>query len=47
MLTHTSMATNLAQLEPFVPMGPGDRILAVLPFFHDAGSKGERHGLTA
>ncbi|MEU7034816.1 4-coumarate--CoA ligase family protein [Streptomyces sp. NPDC046237] len=37
MLTHTSIATNLAQLEPFVPMGPGDRILAVLPFFHIYG----------
>ncbi|RSS33682.1 4-coumarate--CoA ligase family protein [Streptomyces sp. WAC08241] len=37
MLTHTSIATNLAQLEPFIPMGPGDRILAVLPFFHIYG----------
>ncbi|MFE0649339.1 AMP-binding protein [Streptomyces sp. NPDC059534] len=37
MLTHTSIATNLAQLDPFVPMGPGDRILAVLPFFHIYG----------
>ncbi|MFJ7064735.1 4-coumarate--CoA ligase family protein [Streptomyces sp. NPDC101115] len=37
MLTHTSIATNLAQLEPLMPMGPGDRILAVLPFFHVYG----------
>ncbi|MFD0372742.1 4-coumarate--CoA ligase family protein [Streptomyces sp. NPDC127114] len=37
MLTHTSVATNLAQLEPLMPMGPGDRILAVLPFFHVYG----------
>ncbi|MEU9865265.1 4-coumarate--CoA ligase family protein [Streptomyces sp. NPDC047971] len=37
MLTHTSIATNLSQLEPFIPMGPGDRILAVLPFFHIYG----------
>ncbi|MFE5730087.1 4-coumarate--CoA ligase family protein [Streptomyces sp. NPDC056528] len=37
MLTHTSIATNLAQLEPFIPTGPGDRILAVLPFFHIYG----------
>ncbi|MEU1229268.1 4-coumarate--CoA ligase family protein [Streptomyces sp. NPDC005828] len=37
MLTHTSIATNLAQLDPLIPMGPGDRILAVLPFFHIYG----------
>ncbi|MEU3605153.1 AMP-binding protein [Streptomyces sp. NPDC035033] len=37
MLTHASVATNLAQLEPFIPMGPGDRILAILPFFHIYG----------
>ncbi|MET7601688.1 4-coumarate--CoA ligase family protein [Streptomyces avermitilis] len=37
MLTHRSIATNLAQLEPAVPAGPGDRILAVLPFFHIYG----------
>ncbi|MEU7025168.1 AMP-binding protein [Streptomyces sp. NPDC046275] len=37
MLTHTSIATNLAQLEPLLPMGPGERILAVLPFFHVYG----------
>ncbi|MFF1742576.1 4-coumarate--CoA ligase family protein [Streptomyces mirabilis] len=37
MLTHRSIATNLAQLVPFLPMGEGERILAVLPFFHIYG----------
>ncbi|GGN14362.1 4-coumarate--CoA ligase family protein [Streptomyces fuscichromogenes] len=37
MLTHRQIATNLAQLEPAVPAGPGDRILAVLPLFHIYG----------
>ncbi|MEV3857420.1 4-coumarate--CoA ligase family protein [Streptomyces sp. NPDC050095] len=37
MLTHRNIATNLAQLEPLIPMGPGDRLLAVLPFFHIYG----------
>jgi len=37
MLTHRSIATNLAQLAAYVPMGPGERILAVLPFFHIYG----------
>ncbi|MCW7942393.1 AMP-dependent synthetase [Streptomyces hygroscopicus] len=37
MLTHRSIATNLAQLQPLVASGPGDRILAVLPFFHIYG----------
>ncbi|MEU3501835.1 4-coumarate--CoA ligase family protein [Streptomyces hundungensis] len=37
MLTHRNIATNLAQLHPVVPMVPGDRILAVLPFFHIYG----------
>ncbi|MFF2010273.1 4-coumarate--CoA ligase family protein [Streptomyces sp. NPDC058195] len=37
MLTHRSIATNLEQLRPFIPMGPGARILAVLPFFHIYG----------
>jgi acyl-CoA synthetase (AMP-forming)/AMP-acid ligase II len=37
MLTHRSIATNLAQLDPMLAMGPGDRILAVLPFFHIYG----------
>lgn len=51
MLTHRSIATNLAQIEPFVPMGSGDRILAVLPFFHIYGltalmNAPLRHGAT-
>ncbi|WEO96782.1 4-coumarate--CoA ligase family protein [Streptomyces sp. FXJ1.172] len=37
MLTHRQIATNLAQLDSAVPAGPGDRILAVLPFFHIYG----------
>ncbi|WP_066955231.1 4-coumarate--CoA ligase family protein, partial [Streptomyces lushanensis] len=37
MLTHRSIATNLAQLQPVMPMRRGDRILAVLPFFHIYG----------
>ncbi|MEV0638772.1 4-coumarate--CoA ligase family protein [Streptomyces sp. NPDC050619] len=37
MLTHQQIATNLAQLETVITTGPGDRILAVLPFFHIYG----------
>ncbi|MFF8674542.1 4-coumarate--CoA ligase family protein [Streptomyces sp. NPDC015242] len=37
MLTHRQIATNLAQLAPAIPAGPGDRVLAVLPFFHIYG----------
>ncbi|MFM9497168.1 4-coumarate--CoA ligase family protein [Streptomyces galilaeus] len=37
MLTHRQIATNLAQLEPAITASPGDRILAVLPFFHIYG----------
>ncbi|PWJ07696.1 4-coumarate--CoA ligase family protein [Streptomyces sp. NWU49] len=37
MLTHRQIATNLAQLQPLITTGPGDRILAVLPFFHIYG----------
>ncbi|GAA3787829.1 4-coumarate--CoA ligase family protein [Streptomyces phyllanthi] len=37
MLTHRSIATNLAQLEPATRFGPGERVLAVLPFFHIYG----------
>ncbi|MEV0557487.1 AMP-binding protein, partial [Streptomyces sp. NPDC050597] len=46
MLTHRNIATNLAQLSPTMPMGPGDRILAVLPFFHVSGSKGQQPSTT-
>ncbi|MEU1089492.1 4-coumarate--CoA ligase family protein [Streptomyces sp. NPDC005892] len=37
MLTHRSIATNLEQLQPFVPLLRGEPILAVLPFFHIYG----------
>ncbi|WP_395574099.1 4-coumarate--CoA ligase family protein [Streptomyces sp. BK79] len=37
MLTHRQIATNLAQLAPLMPAAPGDRVLAVLPFFHIYG----------
>lgn len=37
MLTHRQIATNLAQLRSVMSVGPGDRILAVLPFFHIYG----------
>ncbi|CAL9488779.1 4-coumarate--CoA ligase family protein [Streptomyces sp. enrichment culture] len=37
MLPHRQIATNLAQLNPAIPAGPGDRVLAVLPFFHIYG----------
>ncbi|MET9731282.1 4-coumarate--CoA ligase family protein [Streptomyces sp. NPDC006458] len=37
MLTHRQIATNLAQLEPAISAERGERILAVLPFFHIYG----------
>jgi acyl-CoA synthetase (AMP-forming)/AMP-acid ligase II len=37
MLTHRQIATNLAQLEPAIDTAPGERVLAVLPFFHIYG----------
>ncbi|MFC3573051.1 4-coumarate--CoA ligase family protein [Streptomyces yaanensis] len=37
MLTHRQIATNLAQIRPLMGTGPGERILAVLPFFHIYG----------
>ncbi|MFK4112327.1 4-coumarate--CoA ligase family protein [Streptomyces sp. NPDC002176] len=37
MLTHRQIATNLAQLEPAITVEPGERILAILPFFHIYG----------
>ncbi|MFD0315712.1 4-coumarate--CoA ligase family protein [Streptomyces flavalbus] len=37
MLTHRQIATNLAQLEPVMGTSPGERVLAVLPFFHIYG----------
>ncbi|MDI3386454.1 4-coumarate--CoA ligase family protein [Streptomyces sp. B-S-A8] len=51
MLTHRNIATNLAQLHPSMPLGQGERILAVLPFFHIYGltalvNAPLRHGAT-
>ncbi|MBC9727160.1 4-coumarate--CoA ligase family protein [Streptomyces sp. TRM68367] len=51
MLTHRQIATNLAQLQPAIAAGPGDRILAVLPFAHIYGlttlmNMPLRHGAT-
>ncbi|MFJ4921027.1 AMP-binding protein [Streptomyces sp. NPDC088725] len=37
MLTHRAIATNLAQLEPLTPVGPGHRVLAAQPFFRAYG----------
>ncbi|MEU6318397.1 4-coumarate--CoA ligase family protein [Streptomyces sp. NPDC047009] len=37
MLTHRQVGTNLAQIRPLIGTGPGERILAVLPFFHIYG----------
>src|SRR3954470_18494765 len=34
MLTHASIGVNLAQIDVLHTMGPEDRIVAVLPFFH-------------
>jgi acyl-CoA synthetase (AMP-forming)/AMP-acid ligase II len=37
MLTHASIGVNLAQIDQLHTMGPEDRIVAVLPFFHIYG----------
>ncbi|MFE2351911.1 4-coumarate--CoA ligase family protein [Kitasatospora cineracea] len=37
MLTHRSVSTNLAQTDALFGPGPGERVLAVLPFFHIYG----------
>ncbi|MDH6137210.1 acyl-CoA synthetase (AMP-forming)/AMP-acid ligase II [Kitasatospora sp. MAA4] len=37
MLTHRSIATNLAQVDALHSPEPGERIIAVLPFFHIYG----------
>ena len=37
MLTHASIGVNLAQIDVLHTMGPDDRIVAVLPFFHIYG----------
>ena len=37
MLSHRNLVANVAQGEPVIAMGPGSRVLAVLPFFHIYG----------
>jgi len=37
MLTHRNIATNIAQAEVMIAMGEGERIIAILPFFHIYG----------
>jgi acyl-CoA synthetase (AMP-forming)/AMP-acid ligase II len=37
MLTHASIGVNLRQAEVLHPVGPEDRVIAVLPFFHIYG----------
>ncbi|HEX7823379.1 MAG TPA: AMP-binding protein, partial [Mycobacterium sp.] len=37
MLTHRNLVANMAQIRPPLAMDSGDRILAVLPFFHIYG----------
>ncbi len=37
MLTHGNLVANLAQYEHALSMGSGDRVIAVLPFFHIYG----------
>src|SRR5213078_4902388 len=37
MLTHRNLVANVAQIRPLLAMGPDDKVLAVLPFFHIYG----------
>ena len=37
MLTHYNLASNIGQVAQVFPLGAGDRILGVLPFFHSFG----------
>ena len=37
MLTHRNLAANVAQVKPVIGLDPGERIIAVLPFFHIYG----------
>jgi len=37
MLTHRNLVANVAQCEALFKMGPGERLIAVLPFFHIYG----------
>ncbi|RAJ60507.1 acyl-CoA synthetase (AMP-forming)/AMP-acid ligase II [Streptomyces sp. Amel2xB2] len=43
MLTHRSVATNLAQQQPLLPTGPDDVILAIMPFSHGYGQASLLH----
>lgn len=51
MLTHANLVANLAQINAVVPLGEGDVLMAVLPFFHIYGMEvillsGLAHGAT-
>ncbi len=37
MLTHRNLVANCAQVDPLFDVGPGERLIAVLPFFHIYG----------
>jgi acyl-CoA synthetase (AMP-forming)/AMP-acid ligase II len=37
MLTHSSIGVNLLQMQSVVQIGAGDRVIAILPFFHIYG----------
>ncbi len=37
MLTHRNLVANLVQMEALIPLGTGEKILSVLPFFHIYG----------
>jgi acyl-CoA synthetase (AMP-forming)/AMP-acid ligase II len=37
MLTHRNIATNIAQAEPMINLADGERLIAILPFFHIYG----------
>ncbi|WP_353113774.1 AMP-binding protein [Microbacterium sp.] len=37
MITHHNLVSNVAQCRPVLTVGPDDRVLAVLPFFHIYG----------
>lgn len=40
MLTHANVLSNIEALSQVIPLGPSDRILGVLPFFHVFGFTG-------
>ena len=37
MLTHRNIATNITQAEPMINLADGERLIAILPFFHIYG----------